>query len=529
MTTSMDCELLAALIVFVILLAIHVGRAQSNFERKFIKKSFLGLDLAEQEAQEAEMARRAYPAPPGTASGASYSTTPGALGASPLVGSTPAATLPRQPQGVQLTQDGDPLATVFFKPTPGGPANYLIQFTDAQTGLPVQNVQVTPAPARASNIPLYPTPPSTSRSVTDAPTEQEAAVPASLPSAPLVVDSKRATKKGFVAGTSDPTCAAKIAALNSDWYYTWGSKPPAIPPPGLLFTPMYWSIANAPSGAIASFGVNNVPPGWDPLNLLTYNEPDGTNAGAQANMRVGDAVAKWPDLAATGRRLGSPVMFGSLVHPGSSATNIPAPSTGTTPVMVNISNNPSVPNLVTLDPSIWLDNFLIQINLLTPRPRNPDFICVHWYGPPQADSFLNYLTEVNAKYRLPIWVTEYSCADWPATCCGGNPPGTVHSSVSGISWDAFSGTPLDASTNSTANFMQQTVQGMEAMPFVEKYSWKERFKLVPFTNPTGIQGDSQEGPTNPDHMNQSALFNSYVHFPTTLPPLTPLGTLYASF
>jgi len=522
----MDCELLAALFAFVILLVVHVGHAQSRFERKFIKKSFLGLDLAEQAAQEAEMSKRTYPAPPGTAAGASYSTT---LGASPLAGSTPAAPLPTQPQGVQLTKDGNPLATIFFESVKGAPTNQLIQFTDSQTGQPVQNVQITPAPARVSNTPLYPTPPPTSRTVSEAPTEQEAAVPASLPSAPLVVDTKRATKKGFVAGTSDPTCAAKIASLNCDWYYTWGSKPPSVPPPGLLFTPMYWSVSNAPSGALASFSVNNVPTGWDPLNLLTYNEPDGTNAGAQANMTVSAAVDMWPSISATGRRLGSPVMFGSLVHPGSSATNIPAPSTGTTPVMVNISNNPNAPNLVTLDPSIWLDNFLIQINLLPQKPHNPDFICVHWYGPPNADSFLNYLTEVNAKYRLPIWVTEYSCADWPATCCGGNPPGTVHSSVSGISWDAFSGTPLDVATNSTANFMQQTVQGMESMPFVEKYSWKERFKLVPFTNPTGITGDSQEGPTNPDHMNQSALFNSYVHFPTSLPPLTPLGTLYASF
>lgn len=369
-------------------------------------------------------------------------------------------------------------------------------------------------------------PPDTSRNVTEAPSETEAAVPVSWPSAPVVFDTGRTKKKGFVAGVQDPTCAAKIAVLNCDWYYTWGPAPPALPPPGLLFTPMYWSAAKPPA---ASFNVNAVPQGWDPTNLLTYNEPDGTNSGAQANMRVDTAVAKWPALVATGRRLGSPVMFGSLVHPGSSPNNVPAPSTGTAPSMVNISNDPNTPNVVTLDPSIWLDNFLIQINLLTPRPRNPDFICVHWYGPPQPDSFLNYLRAVNAKYNLPIWVTEYSCADWPATCCGGNPPGTVHTTLKGLTWDAFTGTPIEAYKNSTANFMQMTVQGMEGMPFVERYSWKERFKLVPFTNPTGIQGDSQEGPSNPDHMNQSALFDSYVHFPTSLPPLTPLGTLYASF
>lgn len=528
----MDCELIAALIVFVILLIIHVGRAQSNYDRKFVRKTYIGLDLAGTAAAEAELARRTSPAPPGTYTTPTYTSVQGVatpIAPSPLAPSPSAAPLGPAPQGVQVTQSGTPMALVTFTPTPSpAPTNQSVQLVN-QNAQPVLNVQVTPSPAPAATVPFYPRPPATGRSVVDAPTEVEAAVPASIPSAPLVVDTQRAKKKGFVAGTSDPTCAAKIAALNCDWYYTWGSTPPKVGPPGLLFTPMYWSIANAPASALASFNVNNVPPGWDPINLLTYNEPDGNAPGAQANMTPDAAAAKWPDIVATGRRLGSPVMAGSLIHSDTSPTNVPPPGGWPAPSMVNISNDPNAPNLVSLDPSIWLDNFLIKINLQTPRPRNPDFVCVHWYGPPQADSLLNYLTAINNKYRLPIWVTEYSCADWPATCCGGNPPGTVHSTSTTYTWDTFSGTPIDAAQNSTANFMQQTVQGMEAMPFVEKYSWKERFKLVPFTNPTGIQGDSPEAPNNPDHMNQSALFDSYVHFPATLPPLTPLGTLYASF
>lgn len=458
----MDCGIIAALILFVTILLVVSIKSKSRFERKFVSKTLLGLDMEQQAAQEAELAARAPLAPAPQQKGPVYSGTASVM----------------------------------------------------QSALPISP---------------YPLPPATAHTASYAPTEQTIVQAVDLPTAPLVTDTKRANKKGFVAGVRDPTCASKIAVLNCDWYYTWGSKPPPTGPPGLLFTPMYWSIANAPSSALASFSVNNVPAGWDPVNLLTYNEPDGTNAGAQANMKVGDAVAKWPALAATGRRLGSPVMFGSLLHSGSSPNNTPLPPNGSAPVVVNISNDPKAPNNVTLDPTIWLDNFLIQINLLPTRPRNPDFICVHWYGPPKPASFLNYLTAVNAKYRLPIWVTEYSCADWPATCCSGDPPGTVHTTIPGISWDSFNGTLLDAAQNSTANFMQQTVQGMEAMPFVEKYSWKERFKLVPFTNPTGIQGDSQEGPGNPDHMNQSALFDSYVHFPMSLPPLTPLGQLYASF
>lgn len=360
--------------------------------------------------------------------------------------------------------------------------------------------------------------------IDESPTEDLNVTPAPMPSAPIVADTSRTKKKGFVAGVSDPTAAAKIVALNADWYYTWGATPPTPSPAGLPFTPMFWNLVKTknPMGIIESFDIVNTQYNWD-SNVLAYNEPDGTNASAQGNMTVRDAVNFWPNIAATGRRLGSPVMYGSLLEPGKSPNNTPAPMDITGPVVVDIGAS----SPVTLDPTIWLDNFLIQINQLKPRPKNPDFIAVHWYGPPNPSSFLNYLQGIYNKYKLPIWVTEYSCADWKATCCGGNPPGTLHTNVSGISWAALTD-PAEYATNSTANFMYQTVMGMEAMPFVEKYSWKERFKLVPFTNPTGITGDSVEGPSNPDFMNQSALFESYVHFPTSLPPLTPLGTLYAS-
>jgi hypothetical protein len=106
--------------------------------------------------------------------------------------------------------------------------------------------------------------------------------------------------------------------------------------------------------------------------------------------------------------------------------------------------------------------------------------------------------------------------------------GTSH--TSGIDWSYP--TTDNIATNATAKFMVDTVTGMNAMPFVERYSWKERFLLLPpgISVPVGEDPTnySIESPTNPDVMGQSALFASFQHFPTQAPPLTPLGQLYAS-
>jgi hypothetical protein len=337
---------------------------------------------------------------------------------------------------------------------------------------------------------------------------------------PVASSSSPNPKKGFVAGNGDPTGAAKVSALNAGWYYTWGAVPFAPPPPGIKFTPMFWNVNKVPNAAQVLVTMKTLDVAGQENILLAYNEPDGTNASAQANMTVGQAVQWWPQLVATGRRLGSPVMYGSTTNAPKTANpnNTPAPEGVSGIVGLDISNT-GTPNVVNLDPTnIWLDNFLVQISVLTPK-RFPDFICIHWYGPPNTASFTNYLTAVNAKYHLPIWVTEYSCADWNATCCP-----TKNTPLTGIDWSYPTASNLG--TNSTVQFMKNTVQWMNSQPFVERFSWKERFLLVP--PGSSEQGDSQMSPSNPDFMGQSALFMSYKHFPTALPPLTDLGQLYAS-
>ena len=402
------------------------------------------------------------------------------------------------------------------------------------------NVEVPPAPT-ADHLAVAPV---------EAPSDTPATTTVPVPSVLPVPNTGTFKKKGFVAGNQDPSASAKIASLNVKWYYTWGSTPPTNPPQNLLFSPMFWNIskaAKAPAGCAptatppatvnalcALQTIKALPTATTENVILAYNEPDGTNAAAQGNMKTSDAAAFWPNIVAAatrpGCRIGSPVMYGSLIHPpsGAAAQNVvPIPGV-TSPQTVNISNNPAVVNHVVLDPTIWLDNFLLRIS-----GRYPDFLTIHWYGPPVATSFLNYLQAAYTKYNLPIWVTEYSCADWGAQT---NAAGvtTNSSTPAGIDWSI----PTDATinTNSTAVFMRATMTGMEAMPFVERYSWKERFFLSdpnPSYPPNSVfpvtgTPDSVMGPSNPNVMNQSTLFASYQHFPTSLPPLTPLGKLYAS-
>ena len=383
---------------------------------------------------------------------------------------------------------------------------------------------VIPPPPEPTSV-VAPAQPATSPGPQGSPTGGPAAVttgggsPSTTGGAPATTGGSN--KKGFVVGNDDPTGAGKVAALNAKWYYTWGATP-STPPASVPFTPMFWNVSKAspnPGTVLSRLQTLNVA-GQENI-LLAYNEPDGTNASAQGNMSVGQAVEYWPQLVATGRRLGSPVMYGSTTEVPKEPNPNNTPSANLTGLQQLDISNTGTPNVVTLDPTnIWLDNFLVQISNLNPK-KYPEFICIHWYGPNKAESFTGYLTAVYNKYKLPIWVTEYSCADWDATCCPNN--ATQH--TAGFDWSIP--TSDNISTNATAQFMRDTISFMNSSSFVERYSWKERFLLG---NPDGTPAgsDSYMSPTNPDFMNQSALFMSYKHFPTALPPLTPLGQLYAS-
>ena len=493
----MDGDLVAAILLLFIVIAVHNRQVASRYDdRKAVRRTMLGQDL--DGIVDAVMDR---------ISGE------GATGVTRL-----------GPSGT-----GGNMATL-----PGAAVN-----GPSGCGTSIQNLAAIQAAAPPYETPTTPT--TAVVEIPDSPATQIVALPSSTtahlaavaPSIPgTLIPLSNNSKKGFVVGVSDPTCTGKINSLNCGWYYTWGPTAPSVAPSSgsIPFTPMIWNISKTPNinSVVAALKITGIPGNSEPL--LGYNEPDGTNASAQGNMTVGEAVQSWPLLVGTGRVLAAPVMYGSLVHPPPSPNPncIPAPTGVTGPVMVNIANAGMPANKVDLDPTIWLDNFLIQLSQSS-NPVFPSIMTIHWYGPPNAQSFLSYVDAVWDKYNLPIWVTEYSCADWKATCCN---PQTQH--TAGFDWSL----PDDSniSTNATAQFMTQTVQGMMARHYVDRFSWKERFLLA---NPDGsavsaaypLTGapDSLMASTNPDVMNQSALFASYQHKPSTVPPLTPLGKLYASF
>jgi hypothetical protein len=206
------------------------------------------------------------------------------------------------------------------------------------------------------------------------------------------------SKKGFVYKSD-----AQLNSLNLGWYYTWGLS--GVPNVNLKFTPMVWGVPSVSK-------LDQIPAGS--TEILAFNEPDGAQ---QSNVAVQQAIALWPQLKAKAIAMGARL--------GSVAT----------------AQNPLAPN--SYFDELW--------NALSPIDR-PDFICLHWYAPPNADHFLTWLDDIWEKYQKPIWVTEMCVADWKAT----------------------PGVPERFTTAQIQDFMDQVVAGMNQRNYVERFSWKTR-------------------------------------------------------
>lgn len=132
---------------------------------------------------------------------------------------------------------------------------------------------------------------------------------------------------------------------------------------------------------------------------------------SQANMTPDAAIALWPKLEATGMRLGSPA---------------------------TISPN-----------AAWMDEFMTKAKA---KRLRIDFVAMHCYQWPNVKDFLRKVDALHDKWGLPVWVTEYAVADWQASA-------TV---------------PNRYSRTQVNEFMEGTVQGMRARPYVERFAWKTR-------------------------------------------------------
>ncbi|HEX9229635.1 MAG TPA: glycosyl hydrolase [Arthrobacter sp.] len=258
---------------------------------------------------------------------------------------------------------------------------------------------------------------------------QAAAAPAAVPSVTLPAD----TLKGFGHGGKDALALTQIKSLKLDWYYTWQARyyvtttPPFVP---MIKDAKRLLEQDAIGWVTRQLAETNT------KHLLGFNEPDIT---AQANMSVDEAIRLWPRLMDTGLRLGSPVP---------AATN-----------------------------SLWLESFMAKAKA---KGLRVDFMTMHRYAWPNAEDFLNKVTQLHEKYGKPVWVTEYAVADWNASS-------TIRNRYTRAQ---------------TEDFMRATVAGMRAMPFVERFAWKTR-------------------PAGDPVMGVSALFH-------TNGALTSTGRLYAS-
>ncbi|MFG3553451.1 sigma-70 family RNA polymerase sigma factor [Micromonospora sp. NPDC047557] len=212
-----------------------------------------------------------------------------------------------------------------------------------------------PRPAAPTTVASAPASPSSAPSPSARPTSK-------APVAPAAVSSPR---KGVgvwnFAGASQA-----LASSKAGWYYTWGTQHPGISTPrGATFVPLIRSAENVTAAELARARAAGP-------YLLTFNEPD---LPEQANMTVEQALDLWPQLMATGSRLGSP----AVAWGGS-------------------------------DPQGWLDRFMTGAEA---RGHRVDFITLHWYGADfttaaAVNQLRQYLQAVHQRYRKPIWLTEFA-------------------------------------------------------------------------------------------------------------------------
>jgi hypothetical protein len=192
-----------------------------------------------------------------------------------------------------------------------------------------------------------------------------------------------------------------LAEADVSWYYTWSPAPGQVAGPAQAeFVPMIWGPDDLGQAGAAAGNT-----------LLGFNEPDVTE---QANLSADQALDLWPQLTATGRRLGSPAVSAGAATPGG-----------------------------------WLDRFLAGA---AGRDLRVDFVAVHWYGTNPAtavDDLGGYLRAVYDRYRRPIWLTEFALADF------------THGVAS--AWYA--------PRSDQAAFAAAATALLDGLPYVERYAW----------------------------------------------------------
>ena len=213
------------------------------------------------------------------------------------------------------------------------------------------------------------------------------------------------TAKKGVAAWAFTGAGQALAQSGASWYYTWSASPAVgvSRAGGPRFVPLIWGAANVTAGTLSQVR------GEGP-DLLSFNEPD---MSGQANMSPAQALSLWPQLMATGLRLGSPAVATGGATPGG-----------------------------------WLDQFMSGA---AARGYRVNFITLHWYGSdfatgPAVSQLESYLQAVHARYHKPIWLTEFALAN-------------------------FGGSPQTPSRPQQAAFLTAATAMLQRLSYVQRYAW----------------------------------------------------------
>ncbi|WP_430813929.1 glycosyl hydrolase [Carboxylicivirga sp. RSCT41] len=242
------------------------------------------------------------------------------------------------------------------------------------------------------------------------------------------------TKKGVCLTTNGFTWSSRVSDLKGHWHYSWGHELKDMEPENIEFVPMFWGrqVSDEKVEYLKQLKAEG-----KIQYVLGFNEPDGEE---QANMTVDEAIALWPKLESIGLPLGSP-----------------APVGGT---------------------NEWMNEFMARAKA---EGLRIDFVAMHRYPGPNAESFLQKVKEVYEAYGLPIWITEFAVADWNAATVDDN----------------------RYTPEQVLAFMKAVLPQLDALDYVERYAW--------------FSGQPDNAALAP-----SALFDEDNN-------MTPLGQYYASY
>ena len=169
---------------------------------------------------------------------------------------------------------------------------------------------------------------------------------------------RRSPKKGW--GGNRPESATQFGCT---WWYSWGCQGKGAL--GYEFVPMV--KGNRRPVPAAELGGMKDPAA---RALLGFNEPE---RDSQGNLTVTQAVEAWPALVAFAEakklRLGSPCVSSDA---GGGA---------------------------------WMREFMEQAQR---KKLQIDFVTAHWYRSADPGAFEDWLKELNANYRRPVWITEFN-------------------------------------------------------------------------------------------------------------------------